>query len=879
MNITFKQHILTTIFLFFPLIITAQETGDSLFVFNNQVVDSSSVDSLISVDSALTKKPKAAIADKIPYKADQISISPSKNKIYLSGNAQIIYEELTLTAEKITIDKENNKLYASGVLDSIDADGNEVFKGNPVFTEKGQEPMKGKFIEYDFNTKRGKINVGLTNMEPGYYRGSDIYKIADSTMLIEDGYFTSCDLEENPHFYFRSDRMRLKLKDKMVAKPIYFYIADIPLAVVPFGIFPSKGGRRSGIIIPSYGESKYGGRFLEGLGYYWAPNDYMDATLESNYFERRGWNFRGNTHYAVRYLLNGQLSGSWDPKDRVTGERRDRWNFSYSHRQTIDPTFSIQGSGRFSSDKSYVRETSANVDERLKQNITSSLSLNKSWKGTKNSMSASFTHNQNLQTDETEWTLPNISFRRGQSAIYETITGESSGSNKAWYENVYFNYNSNGLRRGSHKIAITKIDSTINDTSFVDKVTMGLKHSLSFNAPQKVLKYLTLNPSFSYDEIWVDEITKGRLNEDATGVDEYKEKTFGIRRTFSSSISANTKLYGMFEPNIGNLQFIRHTISPSVSFSYTPDFSDPSYGYFDRVVGDSVDVEIDKFKNSPFGGTGRRESKNMNFSVGNLFQSKFIDEEGKEEKVDFFSVNFSAGHNFTSDSLNWSDLRSNYKTSVLGKSITFTTTHSLYKIRENGRKINRLFYQDGNLPRLTNFNTSFGFTINNETFAVKKEDSNQSRKDRKIALKDKKEEEQVAVIDSSDLDDAFSSSVAKERERTKNINIPWSTNYNLSYSLNRANPSNIVERIGLSTKADLTITKNWKFSWSANFDLVERDLVYQNINIYRNLHCWEMSFNWQPLRGYFLFRINIKEASLKDIEYTRKPRGTIYNGY
>ena len=879
MNSSIKTFLLLSI-LYLPINVLAQKGNDSLATFSKLTPDSAHVDSLSKVDSIQVKKSRSAIADKIPYKADNISISPSGNKIYLTGNAQIIYEDLTLNAEKITIDKQNNKLYARGVLDSLDEDGNEIYRGNPIFLEKGQEPMKGKIIEYDFNTRRGKISVGRTNMEPGYYKGTNIYKIADSTLLIQDGYFTSCALEEDPHFYFRSDRMRLKLRDKMVAKPIYFYIADIPLAVLPFGVFPNKGGRRSGLIIPSYGESDYGGRFLEGLGYYWAPNDYMDATLETTYYERRGFNFRGNIRYALRYVLNGGLSGTWDPKDIRTGQKRDRWNFSYSHRQTIDPTFTISGSGRFSSDKSFVRERSSNINERLNQNINSTLSLNKSWKGTKNSMSASFTHNKNLQTDETDWTFPTISFRRGQSTIYETITGESLGSNKSWYQNIYFDYSANGLRKGSHKLAYTENDSGSIDTSFVDKENMGLRHSISLKAPQKILKYLTINPSFSYQEIWVDEITKAKLNEDSTDIEEYKEKSFGIRRTFSTSVSANTKLYGLFEPNIGDLKFIRHTLSPSISFSYTPDFSDPSYGYFNKyILNDSTERFVDKFGNTPFGSTGRSESKRMGISLGNLFQAKFIDEDEKESKVDFLSINSSTSHNFTADSLKWGDIGSSFRTSILGKSITVSTTHSLYKITQQGRKVNRFFYEDGGLPRLTRLSTSLNYTIDSNTFSKEEDDKNKSRKEKKEDAKNTQEVSQVIEADSSDLEDAFTSTQAEERERVKNINIPWSSSFGLNYSTNRANPSNILETLSLTTRANLTLTKNWKISWSANFDLIENDMTYQTFNIYRDLHCWEMSLNWQPIQGYFLFRISIKEPSLKDIKYTRRPRGTIYDSY
>ena len=130
----------------------------------------------------------------------------------------------------------------------------------------------------------------------------------------------------------------------------------------------------------------------------------------------------------------------------------------------------------------------------------------------------------------------------------------------------------------------------------------------------------------------------------------------------------------------------------------------------------------------------------MNFSLGNLFQSKFIDAEGKETKVDFFKANFSASHNFTAESFKWSDLRSNFSTTILGKSITVTTTHSLYKIKNNGDKIDRLFYQEGKLPQLKNLNTSFNYTINSQTFSSKEEGKKKTpRKEVKAALENKKE--------------------------------------------------------------------------------------------------------------------------------------------
>jgi lipopolysaccharide assembly outer membrane protein LptD (OstA) len=842
------------------------------------VPDSIAFNDSLETDS-LKFKPKPAITDKIPYKADHISISVEGNKIYLSGNAEINYQTLKLNAEKITIDKKNNKLYANGVVDSVDEKGNKHYKGNPVFVEKGQEPMRGNFIEYDFKTKRGKIKVGRTNMEPGFYKGSDIYKIADSTLLIEDGYFTTCDLPDDPHYYFRSNQMRLKVKDKVVVRPIYFYIADIPLAWLPFGVFPNKGGRHSGIIIPSYGESRIGGRFLDGLGYYWAPNDYFDATLQTTFYDKLGFTFRGNTNYRVRYLLNGSLSGSYFPKDPSTGQRRERWQLSFNHRQTIDPTFTISGSGRFQSDKSFNRDTSPSFRDRTRQNINSSLTINKSFKGTKNSMSISLTHNKNLQTDETDYTLPRISFSRRQTSIYETITGNAVGSKRDWYQNIYFSYNSNAIRKGSHKL----VDSSNPDTSFVDDLKSGIKHSLRFNSPQKIFKHFSINPSVSYDEVWVDEITKGKLNEVTGAIETSQKKQFGVRRTFNASIGLRTKLYGMFEPNIGDLKFIRHIIDPSISMTFTPDFSDNSYGYFGTVIDTNGVLHlIDKFQRSPFGGTPSRKSQNMNISLGNLFQAKFIDEEGKEEKVDFFKANFSTSHNFLADSLKWGRVRSSFSTKIFGKDISATATHSLYARKKNGTgEVDEFFFERGHLPRLISFNTSFGYTIDNNTFAPKEDkEKDKSRRDKRNGATNKSDDNNQATADSLFEDDdlELGGSPTKEKERTKKIELPWSTSFRLNYSL-RPEAVNNTKTINLSTSANFKLSKNWKISWSGNFDLVENDLVYHSFNIYRDLHCWEMSFNWQPTQKYFSFQINIKAPSLQDIKVTKHPRRSTFNRY
>ena len=107
--------------------------------------------------------------------------------------------------------------------------------------------------------------------------------------------------------------------------------------------------------------------------------------------------------------------------------------------------------------------------------------------------------------------------------------------------------------------------------------------------------------------------------------------------------------------------------------------------------------------------------------------------------------------------------------------------------------------------------------------------------------------------------------------------INFTIQFNFNYNLNRSTLNNKVERFNIMATANISITKNWKLNWTGTFDAVKKDLVYQSISIYRNLHCWEMSFNWQPSVDYYSFKINVKADILQDMKLTKHPSGTARN--
>jgi len=841
------------------------------------VAQEAKADSALRTDSlnAAPKEKAPELEGPIKYWADHISLKDNGNLIHLSGNAKIIYQNMVLTAARIQIDRDNKLLTAAGVADSLDKEGQPVLRGTPVFEEPGQDPLRGNEIEYNFGTERGKVRMGKTEMEPGYYRGTQINRIADSTLLISDGIFTSCEYIDDPHFYFQSDKIRLKIKDKVVARPIVFYIADVPLAWLPFGIFPNKRGRHSGIVIPKYGESSRGGRFLRDMGYYWAASDYFDATLLMDYYDKLGFAYSADARYTIRYKLNGSVSGEYFPRDPYSGNRVERWRMSFAHSQEIDPTFRVSGSGSFSSDKSFARDLSSNINDRLNQNISSNLSISKYWKGTKNSMSLSASRQENLVTGNTSYVLPSLNFNHSQSSIYESITGKKVGGRRDWYQNVYYSYSSNLINKGSRTLQ--------KDSSYADAQNQGIQHRLSLSAPMNILKYININPNLSFNEDWVDEVTTASYDSSTKLISFNQQKQFAARHTFTGSLSAKTTLYGLFEPNIGQLKFIRHKVDPSVSFNYTPDFSTDFFGYYDAVQdSNGNEVRYDRFRNAVFGGTSRSRSRSMSLRLGNVFQGKLIDEEGKEKKVDFLTANFSTNYNMEADSIKWSSLSSNLRTVIMGKNIDVRMTHSFYKPNYLGYgQINKF----ESLPRLLNLSTSLGFNLNNKTFAKKdKTKETTGRRSRSQSSAETADtdasgaDENDGILELNDINQGRKAQDL-EMEQTKQISIPWSMGLNLNYGLDKSNVYDTEQNIDLSANANLQLTKNWKISWNARFDLASKDLVYQSFNIYRDLHCWEMSFNWQPSSNrnveYYSFQINIKASMLQDIKVTKHPTRSV----
>lgn len=813
---------------------------------------------------------KTDIDTAINYQANRLETGADSKIIRLIGNAVVTYKNMTLRAGLITIDMNENSILAEPVVDTSTINNGSkepALTGFPEFSEGGQR-MVGEKMIFNFVTEKGRVVKGRTEFDEGFYRGETLKKTSKEIFYVEGGVFTTCDLD-TPHYHFSSGKMKMIQDDRVIARPIVLYIHGIPIMALPYGFFPNRKGRHSGILVPRYGQSLVEGRYLRGLGYYWAASQYWDTKLEVDFFEKTGFMLHSTTNYALRYLMRGSLSGSLLNKNFGNESKTRRWDINLTHSQTLSPTANLSARGSFVSDGSYYRDFSANRQQRLEREIRSNITFNKNWPGSRNSMSINLFRSQNLDTDGITETFPQISFRHGQEALInlfrsKEVSAAGSGSQeKRWYENIYFSYNSQFINRRS------KFRSE-ESQPFTKESFAGIEHTLSFSTPIRLLRYFTLSQNIGYEEIWQDQTKAYSLDSTTNEITSKVDKGFAVRRTFDVRLGINTKIYGIFDINRWGITGLRHVVSPSVSIQVRPDFSDEAFGYYVSLPDTSGNVvKRDRFSGSFFGSTPSVAQRNINFGLNNLFQMK-TEKDGRERKIDLFTNSLSLSHNFEADSLKWSRLSSSFRASPSRLfNFTLNMSHSLYKFDSvHGREVNRLLVKENiwSPLRLTSLSLSSSLRIKSTMFtstergAPAKEDSTAGE-----------------LVDESTFGpNRFESNLSSGYGRGSS----WSSNLSFSYSENRFNPANVTKSIWLNLDSNIQLTKNWRLQYNARVDLKKNILVAQDISIYRDLHCWEARFVWTPTgpNKRFYFKINIKSALLSDIKLEKRGgRTSVYD--
>lgn len=815
---------------------TWEFTMDSLSI-KTTLKDTIANDSLIS---------KNALDKKVIYNADDsIVFDIIHQKVFLYGNAKVSYGDITLNAGFISFAMDSNLLKAMPLTDSS---GNII--GKPVFTEDN-ESFTADTILYNFKTKKGKIINVLTKEYEGYVHGEQVKKMENDVLYIRDGKYTTCNLK-NPHFYIESKKLKVIPDDKIISGPAYLVIEGVPTPLaLPFGIFPNKKNHASGLVLPNYGESPNLGFYLLNGGYYWAINDYIDLQLTGDIYSKGSWGGKIYSNYKKRYKYSGSFNISYvylkqgikeTPSFSLKKEYFIRWKHKQDEKAKLNSNFSVDiNAGTISN---FQNNFNTNTNDYLSNTFQSNIRYNKKFANTPFNLSTNLRHNQNSLTKAISFTLPELVFT--MSRIYPLKRKNIKGKER-WYEKTGINYTLKG------KNEISTYDSLItadNISNLTNSSKNGFMQSIPLTTSMRLFKFFTLNPSFNLNQRFYFKTIRKKwdYNNNKIVTDTLYEIKAPIDYSFNSLLS--TKIYGLYQFKKGKIKAFRHVMTPTIGINYIPKV-DKLLTLINDSTGQKTSYSI--YEGAIYGSPSPSDKGLITFQLINNLEMKVNtpkDTVKPLKKIKIFeSLNLDGSYNLLADSLNLSPIKISGRT-FFAKNVglTFNGTLNPYAISNDGRTINDfLLSKNGKLARLTNATVSLTmqFKSKNKVKGVEKNESKYSKEE---------------------LED-----IEKYSDAYIDFSIPWS--FNINYNINYSKISfdeNIVQTLTFS--GNISITPKWKIEVQSGYDFVNQKLSYTSINIYRDLHCWEMNAEIIPFgqRKSYSIEINVKASVLQDLKLSRK---------
>ena len=867
----------------------SQSPGEPRPVLNDETTQNNTI---INVDSAVagdttTVQRRGDIETTVQYFAkDSIVMDRENETVYLYGDAKVEYGEITVEAAVIVFDQKNNLLSAQGVEDST---GTEV--GKPVFTESGVMYTTDG-MQYHFANRRA-ITTGLvTEQSEGFLHGEEVYKNEDDELFVSHAKYTTCNLA-HPHFEIRARRLKRSGRN-IISGPFNMYINDVPTPLgLPFGMFPDPETRTSGIIMPSYGEERQRGFFLRDGGYFFDINEYWNLALTGEIYSKGGWGTRVAADYRKRYSYNGRLN--FNLTKRKTGfEGED--SESNDFRLTWSHTPVSRGNSRFSASvnaatSTYNQNNSLTVQENINANLNSSISYSKVFAGTPFNLTLSARHNQNLTTNIVDITLPEMSINMNRQTPFKRSNVDLlKNFSFSWSSNMRNRITNSPTRRGASFNIVNggeQVDDTVefsfdNLPTLLENAENGARHQIPVTTSTKLFKHFTIGPTINFTDLWYLKKLDYTYIPEENGVRIDTLDGFTRATTYTTGASLSTRIYGTFQAKPGKkVQAVRHTIIPTISFAYTPDFTDSKFDYFQEVQVDSLGNTqlLSRYNGFVFGSPTQGNSGSIGFSLQNTLEMKVKKSDTtKSEKIHILrNLGLSTSYNLIADSFNLADFRIVATTSILDNLIDFSAgltidPYTYELISDDGmgnitqRRISEFAWNTGNgIGSLKSANFAFNTRLDPKSLRGEKSETNPVTP-----------ETNTFGLDSNDPQvlqrEAQIEHIMHNPNQYIDFSIPWTLRlqYALRYTKIGFQEASITQSLTFS--GDLSLSEKWKMTFNSGFDFQNNEFTQTRLGINRDLHCWVLSFDWVPFGRFqsYNVNINVKASILQDLKLSRR---------
>lgn len=815
----------------------------------------------------------------IQYSArDSIDLDVNGKSMYLYGEAKIKYGDINLEANEIEINYLTNEIIAKAGVDSL---GNAIEK--PVFNDvSGTYYTEG--IRYNFKTRKAIISGVVTKQDDAFIHGKKIKKNEKNEVFISESQYTTCDLP-HPHYDIIAKKLKMIPNDKIVSGPFQLRINKVPMPLgFFFGLFPAPRKKTSGIIIPSYGEERRRGFFLKNGGYYFAFNEYVDLAVLGEIYTKGTKGLTIASNYKKRYAYDGSfnfnyLSQVLTEKIEAPVEQKD-FRLTWSHRPVSrnNRRFSANINAASSSyNQNVVMTVQENVNSTIRSDVSYSMPLTKFF-----NLSVALRHNQDVRDNIVNLDLPDVSLNMNRIYPFKNIGRNSN----AWYKKINFAQNFNYKRSITNKLPLPDSAGIRRDTimpfNFQTFPTLWRNANVSQSEPQPLkfsfplqttfnaFKHFTINPSINYTEIWYFSSYKHYYDPENSNIKDKlvrRDTVKGFSRAFNTNVGANIKtmLYGFYYPKIGNIKAIRHVVTPTLGFTYTPDYSKPLFGLYENV---QIDEEGNHELIPRYRGVSAGEAGRITFQLRNVIEMKVstpTDSVVVDRKIPILDeFSFDADYNIYAEEFNLSPFRVNARTrlfkNIINVAVNATLDPYVYELTGEqipGEKVNQ--------NRINKFRWNHGQglgQINSANFIINTDLNPRARG--------------AAVHNTMDSAPVPRPEEPQYVEMAPDIYVPWDIpwslriGYNLNYRKSGFEPSEITTQ-AMTFSGNLSLTEKWKINFTSGYDMVRKQFTTTNLGLVRDLHCWEMTFNWVPFGAFTSFNlsIHVKAQQLKDLAYKR----------
>ncbi|MGM0546748.1 MAG: putative LPS assembly protein LptD [Bacteroidota bacterium] len=806
--------------------------------------------------------------------SDSLTFDFETNRIArLFGDASVVHTSGELQAGKVTMNLDSS-------LVSANTQTPQDTLSQPVLIRQ-DDRVRSNRIDFNYKTEKGRFEVARVGVQDGNLIGTKVKNESEHVVFLEDAIYSTCQLD-HPHYYIQADRMKVVDEEEVFFERARLFILDIPYPLIfPFGYLPGKfEQQQSGLLEPTYAyqQRETRGVGLQNFGWFQYFNDYLTGQASADIFTSGSYYLDARTNYRIRDKLNGNVEVGYskensgleptDPDFSTNVQKK----LSISHQQDFSPYASFNTNVNLRT-QDFNRRNSYDPDERAETSTRSNLNYRYRHPEGLYNFDVSVRQNQNFATNVTSFSGPDMNFSLKRFSPFSD--SQTTGQDEKWYETISVRYqntfdsNYDFQPTAGDSADVNWFEALLDPTKYreatgeTDHYKYGFQQDLDLSMNQIIpSRFLNVSASGSLTEYWVPTTTRKSFNPDSNRVEERQERGFTTARDFNTSLNFSTTLYGMMNAKLGNIEGIRHTLRPSISLNYRPDFSTDFWGYYREVQTDTTGntEKYSIFENEVFSGPGQREQRSIGFSLDNVFEAKKVERDSTGEKkedvirlIDQF--NMSSSYNFAADSVKLADLNTSLRASILpGLSINAKANFNFYDRDDQGAKVDDFLIQTDKKPlELTSFSTSTSYSVNWGEGGFQAND------------KEPHYPQNYNPLNQNifhPVDPHFNTQPVRDFSSPLSFSVDFSYRWNLNPTGENNKSATINAR-----NINLKLTPKWDFRTQIGYDLVDGEFTPSQFSLNRNLHCWDLSFTMNPFGDdqYYFFSLRVNAGQLQSI--------------